>query len=191
MSESLLLISPASTNKGMGPEEGMRISSRDAAASVGKLVSKEVPSQKKSSRLSSFDATQTSKHKNAFRTVIDKDKLNDESSKKEREPTKSGNCDAMQERDVVFSNGKSKKKTGSLVRSGPILEIEDQDSSGPSSEVKYSLPQHERIQAVEPLDISYLATPASIRLKELLMSRLEVAAPKGRIQVVSTRLRGV
>lgn len=80
----------------------------------------------------------------------------------------------------------SKRKLGGLNRSGPVLEEEDKGDAGPSSsETKVTLPQHERIQEVEPLDISYVCTPASLKLKGLLVSRLMEAGPSGRIQVVS------
>jgi Ran GTPase-activating protein (RanGAP) involved in mRNA processing and transport len=81
-----------------------------------------------------------------------------------------------------------KRKMGSLLRSGPVLEEEQQSSehavSGPSSASNPSLPQHERIQEVEPLDISYCCTPATLQLKGVLVSRLSDVTPSGRIQVV-------
>jgi hypothetical protein len=49
-----------------------------------------------------------------------------------------------------------------------------------------TLPQHQQIREVAPLDISYRYTPASIKLKESLVSRLSLACPTGRIQVVSS-----
>jgi hypothetical protein len=78
----------------------------------------------------------------------------------------------------------SKRKVGSLQRSGPVLEQEQASESGPSCESNKSLPQHERIQEVEPLDISYSCTPASLKLKGVLVSRLSEVASSGRIQVV-------
>lgn len=47
-----------------------------------------------------------------------------------------------------------------------------------------SLPQHEQIQPEEPVQIKYGATLTSTRLKEVLVSRLEIAARTGRIQQV-------
>jgi hypothetical protein len=79
-----------------------------------------------------------------------------------------------------------KRQLGGLHRSGPVLEDEHNGGAGPSSsETKVTLPQHERIQEVEPLDISYVCTPASLKLKGVLLSRLIGVAPSGRIQVVS------
>jgi hypothetical protein len=78
------------------------------------------------------------------------------------------------------------RRLGGLHRSGPVLEDEQNGGAGPSSsETKVTLPQHERIQEVEPLDISYVCTPASLKLKGVLISRLIGATPSGRIQVVS------
>ena len=48
-----------------------------------------------------------------------------------------------------------------------------------------SLPQHQLVvKDVTPLDITYRSTPASIRLKESLVTRLAMSFPSGRIQVV-------
>jgi hypothetical protein len=85
----------------------------------------------------------------------------------------------------------SKRPSASLTRAGPSMQEEQQSSSnctsGPGSESYKSLPQHERIQEVEPLDISYQYTEGSLKMKEFLISRLTDAAPSGRLQVVSTR----
>ena len=84
----------------------------------------------------------------------------------------------------------SKRKIGALNRSGPVLEKDDEsEQQGPattSDEAKKpSLPQHEQIQEeVMPLDVSYCCTPASVKLKNILVSRLMEAASWGRIQVV-------
>ena len=85
----------------------------------------------------------------------------------------------------------SKKPHCSLTRTGPSMQEEQQSSSnctsGPGSESYKSLPQHERIQEVEPLDISYQYTEGSLKMKAFLLSRLTDAAPSGRLQVVSSR----
>ncbi len=63
--------------------------------------------------------------------------------------------------------------------SGGQQELNETNQSLPT------LPQHERIQEVEPLDISYRCTPASLKLKDMLLSRLSMATLTRRIQVVS------
>jgi hypothetical protein len=79
-----------------------------------------------------------------------------------------------------------KRKIETIEVSGKEEEEGKEGSSGRSSEGAPSLPQHEQIRPVEPMDINYCATPASIRLKDLLISRLDAAVHTGRIQVVST-----
>ncbi len=77
----------------------------------------------------------------------------------------------------------SQKEGSSLTRAGP--RIDDDQQSSASAVMKLSLPQHERIQHVEALDINYRSTPACLRLRESLLSRLQLVAPTGQIQVVS------
>jgi hypothetical protein len=64
---------------------------------------------------------------------------------------------------------------------------EHQQEEDDTSTSNPTLPQHQQPQPreVEPLDISYRYTHASLKLKETLLLRLSVAAPTGRIQVVS------
>ena len=83
-------------------------------------------------------------------------------------------------------NGKQDENKGANVseRRGSVME-DDQQSSVSVSRGP-TLPQHERIQKVEPLDINYRSTPAYLRLRESLLSRLRLVAPTGRIQVVSS-----
>ena len=75
------------------------------------------------------------------------------------------------------------EKEAGMKRTGPVMEDEQQSSA--SSLRSPTLPQHERIQHVEPLDINYRSTPACLKLREMLISRLSLIAPTGRIQVVS------
>lgn len=77
-----------------------------------------------------------------------------------------------------------KRKIGSLKRSGPVLK-EEPGESACANNTQQSRPQHEQIQDVAPLDVSYCSTPASIKIKHILMSRLIEATPWARIQVVS------
>mmetsp|Transcript_58886 Transcript_58886/g.65962 ORF Transcript_58886/g.65962 Transcript_58886/m.65962 type:complete len:1032 (-) Transcript_58886:344-3439(-) len=79
-----------------------------------------------------------------------------------------------------------------MKRSGPVTEGGNQQSSAVSDHYRSpTLPQHERIQHVEPLDISYRCTPACLRLREMLTSRLTMIAPIGRIQVIDLSRRGL
>jgi len=74
-------------------------------------------------------------------------------------------------------------------RAGTVTEDDQQCSA---SEIQsLTLPQHERIQHVEPLDINYRSTPASLKLREMLISRLDLIAPTGRIQVIDLSRRGL
>jgi hypothetical protein len=54
-----------------------------------------------------------------------------------------------------------------------------------SAAPRETLPQHQQFEEVAPLDISYRYTPASIKLKDTLVSRLSMAFPTGMLQVVS------
>ena len=75
------------------------------------------------------------------------------------------------------------QKESVMKRTGPVME--DDQQSSVSTLRSPTLPQHERIQHVEPLDINYRSTPACLKLREALISRLHLIAPTGRIQVVS------
>jgi hypothetical protein len=75
------------------------------------------------------------------------------------------------------------QKESVMKRTGPVMEDDQQFSV--STLRSPTLPQHERIQHVEPLDINYRSTPACLKLREALISRLHLIAPTGRIQVVS------
>ena len=74
-------------------------------------------------------------------------------------------------------------------RVGKALEGDQQCSESDIQSLR--LPQHERIQRVEPLDINYRSTPASLKLREVLISRLKLILPTGRIQVVSHLCRNI
>ena len=77
----------------------------------------------------------------------------------------------------------AKRGFGALQRSGPTLQEEQSSSADPTSE---SVPQHERLGEVEPLDISYVCTPATLKVKSLLLSRLSDSLPTGLLQVVGS-----
>ena len=90
-----------------------------------------------------------------------------------------------QQEDGVTAIGQQASKAGETTNG--FHQESDQQSSA-STDVKPSLPQHERIHEVNPPDISYRSTPASLKLRESLLSRLQLIAPTGRIQVVSRSL---
>lgn len=81
-------------------------------------------------------------------------------------------------------NMSTSQKESTMKRTGPIME-DDQQSSMSTTRTP-TLPQHEQIQRVEPPDINYQSTPACMKLRDALISRLRLIAPTGRIQVVST-----
>lgn len=95
----------------------------------------------------------------------------------------SSNSDGQQEGHPSGSGKEAcKKQDSGLKRAGPVMEDDQQSSSNTEPP---TLPQHQRIQYVEPQDINYRSTPASLKLREVLLSRLHLIAPSGRIQVVS------
>jgi len=85
-----------------------------------------------------------------------------------------------------------KRKLGAIETEGPILEAEEA-GDGPDSvdTEKLTLPQHERIRHVEPLDISYTSTAASENLRSALIARLRDIYEFGRIQVIDLSRRGL
>ncbi|KAG7353807.1 leucine rich repeat LRR-containing protein [Nitzschia inconspicua] len=52
-------------------------------------------------------------------------------------------------------------------------------------------PQHQQLRDINPVDISYRWTSASLKLRETLLSRLSISAPTGRIQVIDFSQRGL
>ena len=83
----------------------------------------------------------------------------------------------------------ARERESGMKRAGPVMEGDQQSSV---SDIRSpTLPQHERIQHVEPLDINYRSTPACLKLREMLVSRLHLIAPTGRIQVVSSFIESV
>eukprot|EP00536_Pseudo-nitzschia_multiseries_P007644 jgi/Psemu1/196088/e_gw1.181.26.1 len=69
--------------------------------------------------------------------------------------------------------------------------MKDDQQCSASNVQTLTLPQHERIQHVEPLDINYRSTPASLKLRDVLISRLGLISPTGRIQVIDLSRRGL
>jgi len=128
-------------------------------------------------------------------------------SRSTRQPLESGSneIDVKHSRTVTESDNsdtETKKPSGSLTvepleldvanrrKNEPITTGIQEDEGKPGSseacaDKTVSLPLHEQIKPVEPLDISYSATPQSLKLRDILMHRLDVAVHTGRIQVVS------
>jgi hypothetical protein len=75
----------------------------------------------------------------------------------------------------------AKRGLGTLMRSGPTLQDEQSSSSLVASE---SMPQHEQLEEVEPMDISYVCTTGTLKIKSMLLTRLSDASPGGLLQVV-------
>ena len=76
-----------------------------------------------------------------------------------------------------------------MKRARPLMEGDHQTSV---SDIRSrTLLHHKRIQHVEPLDINYRSTPACLKLRDMLVSRLHLIAPTGRIQVVSSFIQSV
>jgi hypothetical protein len=89
---------------------------------------------------------------------------------------------------AAVSNGSpgNESATGPLPTPPPTIKDDnpmEQGTSSGSPDCISSLPQHQHQQQA-PLDISYRSTPASLKLKETLLSRLSMSFPTGRIQVV-------
>lgn len=83
----------------------------------------------------------------------------------------------------------SQKRKLDTIQGSQQAQGEEEESSAASPSTKPSLPQHEQMEPLEPLDISYSSTPASRRLKDVLMARLDGFVLTGRIQVVSLMIR--
>jgi hypothetical protein len=175
MSESCLVIHPTTRNEGMGRDSGMGITSRGTVGEIGTFRTPDRSSQN------------SPVHPSSPRQVTDESETS-ECKKKTKSLDSNTKMRQVTANDKDATEKTPKRKLGSLQRSGPVLEEEQQSSenasSGPCSERNRTLPQHERIQEVEALDISYCCTPASLKLKAVLVSRLSDVSPSGRIQVV-------
>jgi hypothetical protein len=178
MSEGCIIIHRASRDEGMRRDTGMGIT-RDSVDDVDSFRSD------RSSQISPVSL----KSPGSPRQVTDGSEMSEYGGRKAIENIKKPQQDQPEkEDDIVLS---SNRPSGSLTRAGPSMQEGQQSSSnctsGPGSESYKSLPQHERIQEVEALDISYQSTEGSLKMKAFLLSRLTDAAPSGRLQVVSTR----
>lgn len=150
----------------MRRDSGMRITSPDTVSEIRTLRAPDRTLQ------------------NAQRHVTDESETS-ECEAKVKSPDSNTKTRQATQNDKDASERAHKRKLGTLQRSGPVLE-DDQQSSENASLTTCSKPQHERIQEVEPLDISYCCTPGSLKLKAVLISRLSEVSSTGRIQVVSS-----
>lgn len=178
MSESCLVLSPPARNEGMQRESGMGINSRGAVSDVGAVLDPDTSLRRKQSVNNSSTSVKQMK---APRVMTENDSRDSQMKGSQERP--------QSYRENVTSESivhKRKLETLGLGKSDEEEEEGKQGSSGSSAERHPSLPQHKQIQAVEPMDISYCATPATLRLKDVLMTRLDAVILTGRIQVVSS-----
>ncbi|KAG7338430.1 leucine rich repeat LRR-containing protein [Nitzschia inconspicua] len=66
-----------------------------------------------------------------------------------------------------------------------------QEQLDASSIATTTSPQHQQLRDINPVDISYRWTSASLKLRQTLLSRLSISAPTGRIQVIDFSRRGL
>ena len=105
--------------------------------------------------------------------------------KLEHQPKDNGKLNPQHE-DRTRNNMNGFQKDCKQKQDGSVMEDDQQSSLSNRQDI--TLPQHETIEPVqplEPLDINYRSTPACLELRAALMSRLRLIAPTGRIQVVS------
>lgn len=173
--DSCLILTPATRSQGMRIDSGMGINSTDPVSET------EIPNR-------SSESSPMSAAGKPSKTPVHVTDDSERSHRRKRNEYIAASETMQQDTPVEATKDSRppKRKLGGLHRSGPVLEDEQNGDAGPSSsETKVTLPQHERIQEVEPLDISYVCTPASLKLKGVLVSRLIGATTSGRIQVVS------
>jgi len=183
MPESCLVISPPSRKEGMPGESEMGINSRGAGSDVETFLDPERSRRRNQSTCSSNARNSAAKQSKTPRAVTESD-ASDTEMKWTQESTFTGGESGAGE-------GRLQKRKVETIE-GPGEEEEGkQGASGRSSEDSPSCPQHEQIRPVDPMDISYCATPASLRLKDVLLSRLDAAVHTGRIQVIDLSRRGL
>lgn len=178
MSESCLVISPPARNEGMQRESGMGINSRGAVSDIGTVLDPDTSLRRKRSVNNS--STGVKQGKGTKMAIANDDQGH--SMKGPQEWTSNSREKGIGESSVPMQNPQSSEKDEDEGTQG---------RSGTSSDNNPSLPQHKQIQSVEPLDISYCATPATLRLKDVLVSRLDAAVLTGRIQVIDLSRRGL
>eukprot|EP00980_Cylindrotheca_fusiformis_P005770 scaffold1203_cov117-Cylindrotheca_fusiformis.AAC.9 len=182
MADICLVVHPSSRNEGMRIDSGLAMNSTDPVSEADTIG--------RSSESSPI--SETGRPLKVPVHVTDDGERSENGRRKEPFPSNG----SMQKQDLSVKEKRnfrsSKRKLSGLHRSGPVLEEEDKGDAGPhSSKSSTVLPQHQRIQEVEPENISYVCTPASLKLKEVLVSRLVEAGKSGRIQVVDLSRRGL
>lgn len=186
MSESCLVISPPARNEGMQQEPRMGITSRSAVGEVGAVLDPEIALRRNQNPCARSNNTENTgiKASKAPRAVTES-ATESETSDTEMKGAHDSPLTDRECGTTDRSRNHQKRKIDSMGEPGENEEEGKQGSSGTSFDDNPSLPQHERIHPVEPLDISYCATPQTIRLKEVLLGRLDASTLTGRIQVVS------
>lgn len=172
ISDSCLLLSPATTDGAMAIEMGNR--SDEPMKGSGPISKRsEAPRPIGESRIKS----------SSFHVTDDSER----SDSRKRNESPASNDSMQQSVNEQETNGfrAPNRKLVAIESEGPIPEKEE-SGEGPDSvdAEKLTLPLHERIRHVEPLDISYTSTPASENLKDVLIARLQDIYEFGRIQVV-------
>jgi len=167
----------------MQPDSGMGINSRSAVGEVGAVMDPEMALRRNQSACATSNNTGNTAVKltRAPRAVTERETSDTEM----KGPLGSPSTD--QESGTTDESRTQKRKPGTLVP-GQHKKEGKQGSSGTIYDSRPSLPQHEQIQPVQPLDISYCATPQTLSLREVLMARLDASTLTGRIQVVSSTL---
>ena len=169
--ESCLVIHPASRNEGTRQDSGMGITSTSR---------NEIDSFRNSER-SSQTSSASMKRSEPPRQLTDESDVSNPDNKCIARSMEVSQTDNEKPKET------SKRKACTLKSAGPGLE-EAASSDQSFTLGNVSVPQHEQLQAVnpvEPLDIYYCSTPASVKLRSILVSRLTEVAMSGRIQVVS------
>ena len=161
-----LVLSPTS-RKAMPGDSDMGINSRGAVRDVETLLASERSRRRHQSACTNNSNNSAVMQQTTPRAVTESDASDTDTKLAQG----SGEGGKLQKRKIEKIEGQGE---------------EDQGPSGVNSVAGQSLPQHEQILPVDPMDISYCATPASLRLRAVLLSRLDAAVHTGKIQVVSS-----
>jgi hypothetical protein len=173
MSESCLIFSPPSSSEGMPGDNDMGVSALGPVCEIASVPDR--PPDRNLSKCLPQDNDGKKNDVKHSRTVTESDNSDTEIK---GPPTSS----------VVKAEAKEGLRNWKVTTSIGSIQGEDEGKPGPSEgsvNNSVSLPLHEQINPMEPLDISYSNTPQSLRLTGVLMQRLGVAMNTGRIQVVS------
>lgn len=185
MSESCLIVRPSSRTVVMGQETNIGIKSTVAVDSVETQATIDTPSSNTAQHEQNSGA-----HDSQLVDLTGKDDNAHTETTKISNGTERTSHTEEEQSTIENQREHSDKSSSEETPAGKSLysSRDTQDSSGPSVTRELVVAQHERIEPAQPLDISYLSTPASIRLRQVLVSRLETVSHSGRIQVVSLLL---